>query len=513
MSDQANPAEIEDVLSSIRRLVAGGAKSASERQDGAADPDTTPEAEDDSALVLTPSHRIGEDSPEAADPHHEWEDDAAADRAEADELSDDEIAIEREISDDEGAEAVLSLSEALASDDPEQAETDDFEAATGEGGETGDDAKGDDAEGDGPALEFEHRKSPFLSETLMAKRAAERTAPPRTEEAPRTGFGFGAARRDDPVRHVPLSEIARGADTAGPAYTGPGHDRGLTLDMPAGDIADGAADDSEADAPVEASQDDLGQSAPASSRPFTPSLEATTSPDTAVAAANEVPFEEAGALTPATAEGAGLEGGDGPDADMPDAESAELGDNLSGEETLEGVVGDDADAIDAASEMESDSDAAVAPSMTQAPEAALSEDALLEHVMADAEHIAPPPDADDDPAFGSGAEAVAQDPGQPGEMDFPEDEALDAPKGSSPEKDGPTSPEQGLASGTGSASSDRLNVFGSDPAVLDEEALRALVADVVHGELQGALGERVSHNIRQLVRREIARALEDRGLT
>ncbi|MEP4197835.1 MAG: hypothetical protein ABJL99_19590 [Aliishimia sp.] len=44
-------------------------------------------------------------------------------------------------------------------------------------------------------------------------------------------------------------------------------------------------------------------------------------------------------------------------------------------------------------------------------------------------------------------------------------------------------------------------------AILDEEALRDMVADIVRQELQGALGERITRNVRKLVRREIQRAL------
>ncbi|TCK99463.1 hypothetical protein BXY66_3967 [Shimia isoporae] len=46
-----------------------------------------------------------------------------------------------------------------------------------------------------------------------------------------------------------------------------------------------------------------------------------------------------------------------------------------------------------------------------------------------------------------------------------------------------------------------------EPAVIDEEALREMVADIVRQELQGALGERITRNVRKLVRREIHRAL------
>lgn len=44
-------------------------------------------------------------------------------------------------------------------------------------------------------------------------------------------------------------------------------------------------------------------------------------------------------------------------------------------------------------------------------------------------------------------------------------------------------------------------------AYLDEDALRELVASIVREELQGALGERITRNVRKLVRREIHRAL------
>ena len=46
-----------------------------------------------------------------------------------------------------------------------------------------------------------------------------------------------------------------------------------------------------------------------------------------------------------------------------------------------------------------------------------------------------------------------------------------------------------------------------EAAVIDEEMLREMVADIVRQELQGALGERITRNVRKLVRREIHRAL------
>jgi len=47
---------------------------------------------------------------------------------------------------------------------------------------------------------------------------------------------------------------------------------------------------------------------------------------------------------------------------------------------------------------------------------------------------------------------------------------------------------------------------------LDEEMLRDMVADIVRRELQGELGERITRNVRKLVRREINRALAGQDL-
>ncbi len=61
------------------------------------------------------------------------------------------------------------------------------------------------------------------------------------------------------------------------------------------------------------------------------------------------------------------------------------------------------------------------------------------------------------------------------------------------------------ATGTGSTQ-DGLDYSG-DEQLIDEEALRDLVSEIVRAELQGALGERITRNVRKLVRREIHRAL------
>jgi hypothetical protein len=46
-----------------------------------------------------------------------------------------------------------------------------------------------------------------------------------------------------------------------------------------------------------------------------------------------------------------------------------------------------------------------------------------------------------------------------------------------------------------------------DESILDEDALRDMVTEIVREELSGELGERITRNVRKLVRREIHRAL------
>ncbi|RYH11657.1 hypothetical protein [Tropicimonas sp. IMCC6043] len=54
------------------------------------------------------------------------------------------------------------------------------------------------------------------------------------------------------------------------------------------------------------------------------------------------------------------------------------------------------------------------------------------------------------------------------------------------------------------------NLFSVPAPEIDEEALRDLVAEMLHRELRGPLGERITRNVRKLVRREIHRALATR---
>lgn len=62
------------------------------------------------------------------------------------------------------------------------------------------------------------------------------------------------------------------------------------------------------------------------------------------------------------------------------------------------------------------------------------------------------------------------------------------------------------------AALEALGASTGEDSYLDEDSLRELVADIVRSELQGALGERITRNVRKLVRREIHRALAAQDL-
>lgn len=71
----------------------------------------------------------------------------------------------------------------------------------------------------------------------------------------------------------------------------------------------------------------------------------------------------------------------------------------------------------------------------------------------------------------------------------------------------PVRPAFGRAVAAEDPEAEKPDFLAEDDAFLDEESLRELVADIVREELQGALGERITRNVRKLVRREIHRAL------
>ena len=72
--------------------------------------------------------------------------------------------------------------------------------------------------------------------------------------------------------------------------------------------------------------------------------------------------------------------------------------------------------------------------------------------------------------------------------------------------------ETGEAIAPAGDEAERSTFDPGDEGVIDMAMLRDLVAEIIREELQGPLGERITRNVRMLVRREINRALEARGL-
>ncbi|MEC8629356.1 MAG: hypothetical protein VXY73_04630 [Pseudomonadota bacterium] len=91
----------------------------------------------------------------------------------------------------------------------------------------------------------------------------------------------------------------------------------------------------------------------------------------------------------------------------------------------------------------------------------------------------------------------------------PEAEAAAEPEAAEVVEDTAQEAEEEPAEATSETTED--NVFEDELSeVFDEEMLRDLVSEFVRKELQGELGERITRNVRKLVRREINRALAAR---
>lgn len=143
-----------------------------------------------------------------------------------------------------------------------------------------------------------------------------------------------------------------------------------------------------------------------------------------------------------------------------------------------------------------------------------------------------PPD-DEDPAGDAGDGAIAEDESARGAGSDHDEAGDDDPEWDAEDRGGHESPYDDAdwdaddirvepkteAPAAAAASARERDEAGHDAAlggedmladgdeILDEDALRDLVAEIVRQELQGALGERITRNVRKLVRREIHRAL------
>ncbi|MGY6533818.1 MAG: hypothetical protein ACXIVG_00590 [Pararhodobacter sp.] len=92
----------------------------------------------------------------------------------------------------------------------------------------------------------------------------------------------------------------------------------------------------------------------------------------------------------------------------------------------------------------------------------------------------------------------------------PQDAPLKVPAASSSADPRPAGPAPGLTQPPDDAPAGAPESDGIIETLIDEEMLRALVAQLVREELRGQLGERITLQVRKLVRAEIARALDER---
>ncbi|WP_271947944.1 hypothetical protein [Ruegeria faecimaris] len=103
---------------------------------------------------------------------------------------------------------------------------------------------------------------------------------------------------------------------------------------------------------------------------------------------------------------------------------------------------------------------------------------------------------------GDSVDAYSGTPNQPLEWQ-PQDEAPDAETETVEKAVFVRDPEVSAAADTTGSEADAAM------SRLDDDGLRSLIAQVVREELQGVLGERITRNVRKMVRREIYRALAE----
>ncbi|MFC3615653.1 hypothetical protein ACFORG_18010 [Lutimaribacter marinistellae] len=114
------------------------------------------------------------------------------------------------------------------------------------------------------------------------------------------------------------------------------------------------------------------------------------------------------------------------------------------------------------------------------------------------------PDGSDEDVYGGSVEEIEWEDHDP---EVTADVSFDEKTAATPPVEEPAPSKDAVLTDAEDEDVDDQGAFSLDEAVMDEEMLRELVADIVRQELQGALGERITRNVRKLVRREIHRAL------
>lgn len=103
-------------------------------------------------------------------------------------------------------------------------------------------------------------------------------------------------------------------------------------------------------------------------------------------------------------------------------------------------------------------------------------------------HLAPDPEPQAEPAPETAPPPAAEDDDDPFHDDFAPDPVA-------------------AATAEADTIADDLSANLDDDGLIDEDTLREMVSEIIRQELQGPLGERITRNVRKLVRREIYRVL------
>ncbi|MBD3785585.1 MAG: hypothetical protein IE922_01260 [Sphingomonadales bacterium] len=511
MSEAKTKIEIEDVLSSIRRLVSQDAavthhpaRAALARRPepvaaavpvAEALPEVVEIAEDpvDECLVLTPALRVEEPGAEGDAP-------AAAPMVEAIAETADEIPEEAEDLGDELSRLESTIAE--------------MEAAVAESGIAFEPELGDHFEADGlPALEVAEEAAIDTPEVATTEEVAAATQTLEAAEAFIWTRALSARAGARPIAE-PHPEVATEAVIAEIPEEAP---QAVQLVAEGGRSVFTAAHRAEEDLILEA---EILQDLP--------------SEDPVAAEALEVMSPEALEAVSEEAFGDAL-----PEGDPEEMGTAEDADVTVAEELAE-VSGD----FDMAGEIEQAEEVEEPTLATVPAEEALVEDALAEEALAEeqmpADHDPDLQDAAWDEAETADWAVEGEDEDLPeidGEVELPdlETDLMDAATQEAaaelrrahlsdamaerPDPEVLRSSYDSLrddyaAGGYGPADIGAEDGWGSGEAgygaIVDEEALQALVADLIRRELRGALGERITQNVRKLVRREIQRALMNR---
>ncbi len=505
MTDPVSKAEIEDVLSSIRRLV-------SDEPDALRRKRRTRAAEED-RLVLTPAQRVAEQADaEERDPGPDaaWQP-AAGDAPDLSEIAHLDDRRDSDTAAPEGPDAdaaaadsqslkdrIAGLEAALVESggewEPDGSETGECDETRPLSADTGADfaeawereeaelalaAAGGDVPETDAAGQSDNAPEADAAETVDV--AAEQGTPPETEEI--------AAAEDATAETVEIAAEAGAATET---------DEIAAKEGAAADTVENAAEAGAAAEAVEIAAEEDGVSESTEPEAIE-SVEAGAEEDSVAAQASVLAAGDdaqadmdAGGAPEAVSEEMSRDAADS-DANRPDAA---LVDADSQEASAQAETPDHAESDDATQNAPETAEVPGAPVAEDDPQPARSvQDALTEMAASAAlSEALDGPAATDWEDWESGRD----DPAADAEPDRPEPReapiAADAPASAQEEDD------------------DGFNLYAEEEALIDEEALRDMVAGFVREELQGVLGERITRNVRRLVRREIERALAMRDL-